>query len=359
MKRLSAAQRERQQRFAKLRHRAALRRYREEQRRKARLRGSGGRPLNLLVIPAPATFSLDIEDNRQPLLAFLATLREPFIQRRTGTILVDMHRVNRCVADGMLLFFAEVSRLLAIGRGSLRIRVKPPVNQRADHVLCQIGLYTLCGMDRTQRRKSPFGDVVHWRSAQGHYVDNSICAAAIEEHEGQLAQPLVDGLFRGLGEAMTNTKHHAYLGTRPDGLNHTPPGSDWWMFSQARDGYLSVVFCDLGVGIPVTLPLKKQSLWSRLVNSGLSQSDAACIEEAVEDTRTRTNLAGRGHGLGNIVDVVSQYSTGNVVILSNRGCYSLRNGKSTRYDFRDTIMGTMISWRVPLHGASNGATSSD
>ena len=154
-----------------------------------------------------------------------------------------------------------------------------------------------------------------------------------------------------LGEAMTNTVHHAYLDIRQDGLFYQPAGGNWWMFSQARDGMLSVVFCDLGVGIPNTLPLKKKSLFNKIVALGLSGSDAACIEQAVEDTRSRTNMSGRGHGLGNIVNVVCQHSKGNVTILSNRGCYSLRDGKPARYDFKESIMGTLISWRIPLLGA--------
>jgi hypothetical protein len=170
-------------------------------------------------------------------------------------------------------------------------------------VLQQIGVFALCG--RSVEALPTFDDVVHWRVARGHVVNNYICAPAIEAYEGKMAEPLVDGIFRGLGEAITNAKQHAYIGMRKDDLGFSPAKEDWWMFSQARDGYLSVVFCDLGVGIPATLPIKRPAIFSLLEKLGLATSDAACIAEAFRDSRTRTQTKGRGYGLGNIVNAVS------------------------------------------------------
>ena len=48
---------------------------------------------------------------------------------------------------------------------------------------------------------------------------------------------MIDELLGGLGEAMTNAIHHAYDGVRNDGLGYGG-GTNWWMFSQAKDGYL-------------------------------------------------------------------------------------------------------------------------
>lgn len=128
------------------------------------------------------------------------------------------------------------------------------------------------------------------------------------------------------------------------------------MFSQARTGYLTVVFCDLGIGIPNTLPLKKPSLYERIVSLGRAGSDGACIEDAIEDSRTRTHLPERGRGLGNIVNVVSKLKGGIVMVLSNHGFYLSRNGTSPKtYDLKDSILGTLIYWRVPLVGESHHA----
>jgi hypothetical protein len=110
----------------------------------------------------------------------------------------------------------------------------------------------------------------------------------------------------------------------------------------------------MGVGIPVTLPAKKPHLVARLLALGKSSSDAACIAEAIEDSRTSTQIEGRGHGLGNIINVISKAQNGTVMVMSNRGFYSMKKGHApTVGDYKRSIMGTLIYWRVPENGASN------
>lgn len=344
--------------------RSLLRRRKRKQRAsraKARLaylrkRRDSGKPRSLPShrIAAPQIFSLEANEYRKPLLQFLAQLRTLFHDPQSSHILIDFTRTHRFVATGTLLFYAELTRLIELTGGRIRVRCTAAANPRATQVLQQIGVFQICG--HKNHGTTTFDDVVHWRVARGHLVDNTICATAIEAFEGKLAEPLLDGIFRGLGEAMTNAKHHAYTGIREDGLNFVQPQDDWWMFSQARDGKLSVVFCDLGVGIPTTLPIKKPTIFARLLALGRASSDAACIEEAIEESRTSTDLPGRGHGLGNIVNVVSQNRSGLVVVMSNRGFYIIRDGNVTATDFRDSILGTLIFWRVPLDGAAHGET---
>lgn len=297
---------------------------------------------------APVRFSVESNKTRAPVMRFLADLRKTFSRGDVQAVTIDLSRTEQFVSIATLLFYAELSRLIQMTQGHVRVRCKPPVNDRACQVLHQIGIYEMCGQ-KIKRKDMQYEDVVHWRAAHGSKVDNSICAPAIEEFEGQLAPPLVNGLFRGLSEAMTNAIHHAYLDVRGDGLNYKPPSSDWWMFSQAREGYLSVVFCDLGIGIPRTLPVKKPNLFRQILEMGQADSDSACIEQAVEDSRTRTLRPERGKGLGNIVEVVSKQKEGVVMVFSNHGLYHLKNGSMPRTkNFKDSIFGTLIFWRVPL-----------
>lgn len=360
MKRLSKKARERQARHLKALER---RRARESRRRKCSAhiyhsskgfkKRYGYRPPLAARVVAPEIFSIETDDSRKPVLAFLATLRTKFADDQTKSVLIDFSRTRRFIANGTLLFYAELTRLLQYSAGRVRVRCTNAQNARANQVLAQIGVFSLCG--HRPHGKPSLGDVVHWRVASGHLVDNTICAPAIEAFEGKLAEPLVNGIFRGLGEAMTNAKHHAYGGVREDGLNFRQPQQDWWMFSQLRDGVLTVAFCDLGVGIPTTLPIKKPSIFARLLALGKSASDAACIAEAIEDSRTSTQLPGRGHGLGNIINVVSTIRNGVVMVMSNRGCYIMKQeGFTTKSDYRESILGTLIFWRVPVNGAADG-----
>ncbi|MDR5647936.1 hypothetical protein, partial [Burkholderia cenocepacia] len=165
-----------------------------------------------------------------------------------------------------------------------------------------------------------------------------------------MADALTTQLYKGITEAMTNVVNHAYIEPRRDGL---PEQADpeWWMFSREMDGTLGIVFCDLGAGIPVTLPVKKPSLWDTIVRLG-NASDAHVIAHAIQDSISRTRASHRGKGLGQIVKAIDSVPRSEVLVLSNRGGFRRRNGTTNLMHYRDSIMGTMIMWRVPLDGGA-------
>jgi hypothetical protein len=196
-------------------------------------------------------------------------------------------------------------------------------------------------------------DVIHWRSATGHEVIGEKFDEVLGYYDGQITEVLSKNLYLGFTEAMTNCHHHAYIGTRPDGLNIAAEQKDWWMFSQERDGWLSVVFCDLGIGIPGTLPIKKPTLWQRIELFG-SKLDAHAIQEAIGESRTRTGLHHRGKGLKQLVDVVAHVDQGQIGIFSNKGRFTLKSQKESISQFTDSIYGTLIYWKVPLKGVIDG-----
>jgi hypothetical protein len=164
-----------------------------------------------------------------------------------------------------------------------------------------------------------------------------------------IPDPLSRGLYLALTEAMTNCHHHAYISVRQDGLGIQDTNRDWWMFSQERDGMLTVVFCDLGVGIPSTIPVRKPDLLTRLKTLfGRYPTDAQVIEEAVRDSVSRTGKAYRGKGLNQLVDVIRKTHGASLLLLSNRGLYVARPGHVETRDYSGSILGTVILWAVPL-----------
>ena len=158
----------------------------------------------------------------------------------------------------------------------------------------------------------------------------------------------------GRGLAIIEAKRES-IGVRPDGLNVAHEPKEWWMFSQERDGLLTVVFCDLGIGIPGTLPIKKPNLWKRIQAFG-SHLDAHAIQEAIGESRTRTGLHHRGKGLKQLVDVIAKVNGGQVNIFSNRGRFTLKSGSESISQFKDDIYGTLITWQVPIGGLSDDST---
>lgn len=298
---------------------------------------------------APIVVAIDQPGHRTELLEFLAQLRNHYRSKPDRTLLIDFSNTTHFISSGTLLLYAELNRLISFCNNSVKLRCTVPVNDRASQVLKQIGIYRLCSNHSTVMPIRD--DVVHWQVVQGQLVDNSLCAPTIEGFQDRIDATMIDELLGGLGEAMTNAIHHAYDSIRQDGLDYNG-NSDWWMFSQAKDGNLSVVFCDLGIGIPTTLPLKRPGIWQKLILRIPTPTDGDCIREAIIEGRTRTGLHGRGYGLGNIVDVVENIPNGIVNVFSNRGRYDSR--KSTLYpnDYTDSILGTLISWNVPMKSLS-------
>lgn len=165
-----------------------------------------------------------------------------------------------------------------------------------------------------------------------------------------MAPELHSELYKGVAEAMTNARHHAYIDVRNDGFNirHTTD-TPWWMFSQVRDGRLTVAIADLGIGIPATLPLKQPTTWKSIFNKlGRLPRDGEAIEAAVSEGQSRLGKKHRGRGLGQIVRAVEVGDNGRIIILSNRGYYQRRDGQSVTGDHKTSIQGTLICWSTTL-----------
>lgn len=298
---------------------------------------------NFSILKAPVKFTISSEEDRRKLLRFLDRLRETVVLRRHA-VQIDFTATQKMITDGTLLFYAEISRIKRLG-GGIKIRCIPPRDPKVAQVLKQVGIFDLIGYRR--KVETTYDDVIHWRSANGHEVIGEKFDDVLGHYDGQITEALSQKLYLGFTEAMTNCHHHAYIGVRPDGLNVAHEPKEWWMFSQERDGWLTVVFCDLGIGIPGTLPIKKPSLWKRILTFG-GQLDAHAIQEALIESRTRTGLHHRGKGLKQLVDVVARVGRGEVNIFSNKGCFTLKSGSESIFQFKDDIHGTLINWRVPL-----------
>lgn len=303
------------------------------------------RPRALRIV-APVAF--DVEDSRvrADVLRFLAELRNGFSSTNEVALVIDFRHTERFVSGGTLLFYAELCRLVDFSEARVRVRCAAPKSRLACQVLQQIGVYEICKHPYRVRTTHP--DVIHWRVARGHQSDAHQYAGTIEPYDGLLAEPLANGVYRGLAEAMANAVEHAYINIRGDGLEYSGT-SDWWVFSQVNKGHLSVALCDLGIGIPNTLPITQPGFWERLkAMCGLNAKDSEYISAAIEESRSRTELRERGKGLGNIIDAVDGALGGIAMVFSNRGCCTFENGGQRSRDYSDSILGTLIVWRVPL-----------
>ena len=297
-------------------------------------------PPRFSVVRSPAHFDIYDGNPRKHTLAFIEKLRK-LVNEGCKKIWIDFSDTRKFGSGGAIVFFAELARLIE-NTSSLMIRGSLPKNNKAAQVLQQIGLSKL--LKTKNKTECLDGDVVNWRSARGQGAIGEKYDEIMGYYNGRIAESLQSELYTGITEAMTNAHQHAYIEQRGDGITTPPSYRPWWMFSQEKDGKLSVVFCDLGIGIPSSLPRTRPRLWHLMRN----MSQGRQIEGAVRNSETRTKKQHRGKGLRQIIQTISSCKGGRALILSNKGWYSMKAGKKESGDFADSIMGTVIYWQMPL-----------
>lgn len=311
--------------------------------RKAQNRKKGAAPpVRFSVVKSPVHFDIYDGAQRKQTVLFLSRLRSMVLDG-SRKIWIDFSETRKFGSGGAILFFAELSRLLE-NTPSLMIRGGLPRSNKAAQVLQQIGLSHLLKIKNNTECLD--GDVVNWRAARGQGAIGEKYDEIMGYYDGRITESLQSELYTGITEAMTNAHQHAYIEQRGDGIS-TPAGyKPWWMFSQEREGKLSVVFCDLGIGIPSSLPKTRPRLWNLMERFGMSEGRR--IEGAVRNSQTRTKKQHRGKGLRQIIQTISSCKGGKAIIMSNKGWYSMKAGKKDSGDFADSIMGTVIYWQMPL-----------
>lgn len=305
-----------------------------------------GSKLKQVRIIAPVVFRLSLEKERSALLSMITEIRLCVIKNKR--VLIDFSKTKIMVADGALIFYAEILRIIdnfpnAYGRLTCTI----PSENRIRETLHQIGLLKILNprCSATSKRE----DVINWRAAHGRMADGESYDKILGHYEGKITGALDDGLYNGVTEAMTNSTQHAYIAPRKDDVKIADDYKSWWMFSQEKDEMLSVVFCDLGAGIPGTLPITRPKFWEGLkIMFGGTLKDSSVIVEAIKLGRTRTMKPNRGFGLPEMVDIIKGFEGSQIIIHSNYGCYINKSEKEEHHDFDSSIMGTLIFWQVPV-----------
>lgn len=323
---------------------------------KARVNRGGNRNPKFIVrgrvlvvrVRAPKDIDVGIESKRHATVEFLRKIRM-HSARTDRRVVLDFSQVERIYPAGAVLLVAEVHKALSIP-GSL-LQARRCRAKLVDEVLQQIGVYSGLGIQCEEEPSSE--SVIHWRQASGVLAEGSAGGTILENYQGRLAEGLTRGIYDGMVEAMTNTIHHAYADDVPGGSElRKHIGKRWWVLSEERDGMLTVVIADLGVGIARSLPRSKtydsktvREFWR---NAGLDRSDGSAIAVAVRLGRTRTEAKERGRGLADIVEAVNLSDQGSVLICSNRGNFSASKGKERVHTSDDSIHGTLVHWKVPI-----------
>ena len=294
-------------------------------------------------VVAPQALQLEAESH-DVLVQFLRRLRAAF--RDSRAICVDLRNLKRVVAGGTLLFYSEIHRLVALYPGR-DLRCLPPRDNTVAQVFKHLKLFELFG--HRSNVVPNRHDVVNWRFATSETIDGQMVGstlAAYDSLQGEKSKLL----YRGATEAMNNVVDHAYIDDRRDGLP-TPSKKNWWLFCREDDQHTLVAVCDLGIGIPKSLPRVYPAEIVRAllekVSGGKVPADSAMIQAAMQLSRTRTDVRGRGKGLPDARAIVDAVPGGRLYIFSNKGMLLYSNGEYVAHDYKLSIKGTVVLWMVP------------
>lgn len=300
------------------------------------------------ILVAPRVFGLTVQAARTELLRFLCDLRRITILCHS-TVCIDFSKTKQMYPDGTLLFAAELDRILRAAHNKSVITCTYPSDDVVEQVLQHLGL--LQAMRRSPRLSVTADNVRYWKLLTDTVASGEKAATLAEEYQKHFSGR--NRMYDGLVEAMTNCVQHAYIKPRPDGTG-LRPDKRWWMFSEERDGKLTVVFCDLGIGINISLSSggrwgldKVRELMQTLARKN---SVSRYIKVATMLGKSSTAESYRGKGLQDLKSVVESVDNGWIEILSNEGRYRFSgcNTPEQLHDFSDSILGTLILWQIPI-----------
>lgn len=169
-------------------------------------------------------------------------------------------------------------------------------------------------------------------------------------------------LYRVLTEAMLNVSYHAYP---LSAAKTNPQRGRWWLAGHVnrRSKELMIMFCDLGVGIPRTLPkLYKMEVISSLLSllPGINPNDGQMIQAAMQLGRSSAKQTNRGKGLNDLRSFVDNAGAGELHIFSGHGHYIYKPGHGElAHNYGTGIAGTLIKWTVPMSAVTNWAGNGD
>lgn len=367
MKKTTYEQILRHERLAEDRTQRRLRARREEERRaqkefRKRARRNTPRMPQLPPICAPEVLELKDKRHHNATCHFIDSIRHRAIAGHD--VKIDFSKTKRVFTCGTLLFLAEVDRLKRILGGRVKITSNYPKNQLVEKVFQQVGILKM--LDKRDRQQITADDksVFYWKFSTGTDVDLKLADPMLKGIKHELPAGYKK-IVRGVEEAMTNVIHHAYELPRGDHLDSYAAAKEkrWWVFAEILDGWLYVVMCDTGIGIPRSLP----KTWGDNVIDILTakwsprRKDIELTKKAFMLKRSRTKLRHRGKGLKDIRQAAfilrgTLWLTTNKVQLR----YDFTDGEMdepTSSYYKESIMGTLIQWSVPLKGNSVGQAS--
>lgn len=282
---------------------------------------------------------------------FLQAVRESVLTTMV-TIRLRFEDCKNIKPTAMLMLLSEVHRARLL-RGQHALTGTYPKDHALLRRMCAMGFFKLLGIRSPLETPKTFPlEYIPFQSSNKRAKHTTR-----EMREGLLGENIKmqtlarRQLQRGVAEAMLNAITHAYP---EDAIKHPAVRNRWWICGHYHPPSKKVwiMFCDLGVGIPRTLPRRYPLERIRGVLNmlpGMAPDDGEMVYAAMQLGRSSTEQLHRGKGLKDLLFFIDQAGAGDLQIFSNRGYYQYRgDGTEHKATLPASIGGTLIKWSVPL-----------
>lgn len=317
--------------------------------RKTPLPGIGEQDDHLLL-DVPKT--LDLVSNYDETAEFIRDMRRAVLNQNRRVMLV-FNEAERIRPAALLLLLSEIHRC-RLSHSPTMVTGTYPQSPQLERLMCRTGFFKLLNVKEPSNIKSRTFPVEYIEFRSNNKLDTAEPKRLRTELLGDsiTMQPKVRSrLYRALTEAMINVGQHAYP---KSSIKAHPVRNRWWLAGQVnkRKKELLITFCDLGVGIPETLP--KIYTWERIraalsLLPGIRPNDGQMIKAAMTIGRSRTREEHRGRGLNDLRSLIDQADAGELYIFSSKGRYRYRaGGDEEAFNSNISVNGTLIKWCVPL-----------
>jgi hypothetical protein len=326
------------------------------------------------IIDAPTKLDLYSPKNHHAFVLFLKQIRR-CVSTSSRTV-INLKNCSRITAAAGLLFVAEIDRLAKAYPGNTIKCINPekPSNGpgRSDNsnfvesALNQIGFYRIIGQQNNTKASAK--SVKKWHQLSGDSADGSLASSLLQTLSKEVPPNILKRLYRGAIEAIANCVEHAYPSPRMDGLGISDPR--WWMLVGIDEENLTIIVCDLGVGIPNTLPAKHSDSFLSQLKTKLGitgSSDSEMIRASTHIKETRTKLTHRGKGGKDFRSMPENFTSSFLAIRSNKGSFFITgkdhppfkpvssrkyvpgtNSAESMIEHGESICGTLIEWAIQI-----------
>lgn len=337
--------------------------YNKTKKKKKSLRGKAKKHTDFYKIIAPTILDLYKPQNHKPMVEFVTEIEKRATKgtkKNPAGIHICFRNTKYITSAAGVWLLACMENLKANFPNTIFRVTSPPQTPIAkghkklypivDSVLNRIGFYSAIGLKKREMIEVPH--VKCWEVSKGSIVAGEIIGKLLESVT-QITGRDYKSLYRPLLEATANSVEHAY---HPEVYSLPQPATKWWCFAAIMNNKLITLVCDLGVGIPKTLPKTQGKGFferiAKLIGHPFTE-DCHFIRGALEVKRTNTELDHRGKGGTDLQSIIEQTEGSQLRILSNRGLLKIVNNgykkvRSSGLDNAKSISGTIVEWSVAL-----------